>query len=89
VSIIQHPVPQLTTNVLMPARFTKACRHKGRWINVAICFGIDLQDIFRLGIRFDRGNFAAYNDGDNNDDDDDDDDSICDMCVFFVTLRPC
>jgi hypothetical protein len=37
-------------------RFNKACRQKGRWINLAISFGIDLQDIFKLGIRSDTQN---------------------------------
>jgi hypothetical protein len=34
-------------------RFTKACRQKARWINIAICFGVDLQEIFKTGIRSD------------------------------------
>jgi hypothetical protein len=51
--------------MLTSPRFTKACRIKGRWINIAITFGVDLQDLFRLGIRFDEHNLAT--DADDND----------------------
>jgi hypothetical protein len=46
-------------------RFTTACRQKGRWINAAISFGVDIQHIFRFGIWTDSHNPDA------NDDDDD------------------
>jgi len=66
-------------------RFTKACRQKGRWINVAICFGIDLQDIFRLGIR-------SEIDAEENDDDDDDEYPnmyvICAVLISLLTHHP-
>jgi len=75
VCLIYHLI-QLS--VLISTRFTKACRHKGRWINVAICFGIDLQEMFRLGICSDRGNLAA------DDNEDEDEDRIRDMYVVYV-----
>jgi hypothetical protein len=59
-------------------RFMKACRQKGRWINVTISFGIDIQDIFKLGIR------SEMDPGDN--DDDDDDDAYRNMYVFCAVL---
>lgn len=58
----------------MPFRFMKACRHKGRWINIAISFGIDLQEIFRLGIRHDTDNLAT---------DDEDGGIVCDKYVIL------
>ncbi len=57
------------------ASFVKACRHKGRWINVGICFGIDLNDIFKLGIRADRRNLVVR-----------DDDDVYNMYVFCANL---
>lgn len=53
---------QITALTTRFFRFTRACRKKGRWINIAICFGIDLQEIFRLGIRSDLGNLAGDDD---------------------------
>lgn len=44
-------------------RFTKACRQKGRWINVAISFGVDIQDIIKFGIRSDIHNLDADDEG--------------------------
>jgi hypothetical protein len=51
-------------------RFLKACHQKGQWINVAICFGVDLQEVFKVGIRSDMQNLDAdvdndYDDADN------------------------
>ena len=59
-------------------RFTKTCRQKGRWINASIYFGVDLQDIFRLGIRSDLEDMGA--------DDDDDDDTYRNMYVVYATV---
>jgi hypothetical protein len=67
---------QLTVRRL-PIRFKKACRLKGRWINAAICFGIDLQDIFRLGIRHDLATSDSDGDGD---------DEIREMYVFLCVI---
>ena len=59
----------------------KACRQKGRWINVAISFGVDLQDIFKLGVRFETqsrltadGNNNINNNEHDKDEDEDEDD---------------
>jgi hypothetical protein len=55
---------------LPSVRFVKACRQKGRWINVAICFGVDLQEVFKVGIRSDVQNMDADVDDDIDDVDD-------------------
>ena len=33
-------------------RFSQKCRLKARWINIAICFGIELHNVFKFGMRF-------------------------------------
>lgn len=43
----------------------KTCRQKARWINAAISFGIDLQVIFRIGMREDKRKLAPDDDNDN------------------------
>ncbi len=47
----------------------RGCRQKGRWINTAISFGIDLQDIFWIGIREDKQKLVSDGDNNNNNDD--------------------
>jgi hypothetical protein len=49
-------------------RFIKSCRQKAQWINAAITFGIDIQDIFRIGIRSDVKKMATDNDFNNDND---------------------
>lgn len=34
-----------------PVRFSQRCRLGARWINLAICFGVELQDVFKIGMR--------------------------------------
>ncbi len=47
---------------------------------MAICFGINLPDIFKIGIQYDKRNLAMDND------DDDDDDDVKDLYVICYTL---
>ena len=61
-------VPNLSHNSrrLHRVRLTKECRQKGQWINIAIMFGINLQDIFKIGIQLDMRSMYA----DDSDEDD-------------------
>lgn len=47
-----------------PIRFSRSCRLKARWINIAISFGVELKDIFKVGMRF---NLFMNNDAGNSD----------------------
>jgi hypothetical protein len=47
-----------------PIIFSRSCRLKARWINIAISFGVELQDIFKVGMRL---NLFMNNDAENSD----------------------
>jgi hypothetical protein len=46
-NLLYH-IPKLT---VFPVRFSQSCRLKARWVNIAVCFGVELQDVFKIGRR--------------------------------------
>ena len=60
-------LPCLTTGLTeRPVRFSEDCRLRGRWVNIAIWFGVKLQDIFKIGmgVKLSRNNVALADDYD-------------------------